>query len=1755
MNSNNTIVGAIFKTVLVLLVLLVSGCGGGGGSDAGGVPGTSGNATVTLSGIATDDPISGGAVSVMDSNGSRLCTATTDTQGAYSCEIDQSALTAGVTVTVTGGSLNGTPFDSQLEAIYGFGDPVEAANVTLVTTLVSRIASAESGSDLISRRDAALQRLTTISLFDREEWNATEPASVGLAQLRYDAAARGMDTVLDEIAADLADDDLSPENMPYFPQAHGSIAALSIAGQAQIAVIDVMEGQAVNTMVQAATFGTENGAINYQLLSGSDGFVLNSSTGALSVPGGSEGTQTARIRAANDAGYRDITANIVAHVPKTVATLITSGAAETLTDDHGLFAVEIPTDDTLPAGTSIRVLRYQDSNGNPVYAFDSDNAPTEGRNVTIHLPDAGLIDVAVPPGSSLATPQSMVKAAAADVEPDDVCNGYASSIKDNYTGWFTYDGLFTIAEVTRVTPDQATDLQQARDNAADTIYSFLVNAQPDDYAAVLCSAPGDITGKIPVLFVHGYTTKGDLGGGGGTEDNVGTWGDFLRLADEWTIGGKDVIPFEFRWRTNARFQDVANDLSNAVYLVSRKTGYKVHIVAHSFGGLLSRTFLQGLTSDAVLANRENVASLTTVGAPHSGIGPSGRDGDLGRNLGGVNGGYGGCNQVSCFQAGTDGYGPDGDTATYEAYVTIYKKDGFSTNEIIESLNDRNNILPSIPIQVLIGLRADSFSSTDVRALSTGDGLISFAGQRMLFNNGTTHLDSEAALRREDNTVPGGASVSEFVLGVNEDIGATQGAEVVGYVMPTYFPGYAHMDYAASDLDKNVFDYVPPPGAYDREVEVYTRDHPTVVAVKAWINGHPTPVVGEQPYFNLTITVVDADGTPIQGAAISVNAPAAQYVGQGTTGDDGVASMTVAFYPNVSYTIIIKGPEGAGYSTVNPTIGTGATPSSQQVAATLARSDVSGYAVLEGSITDQATGQGIDGATLELVLPNSTGVVPIGGDTADSDGWYQVSGVPQTQVMVRATAPGYLAGDWQSVYVGSPTTYRQDLVLGTSAGAPTLPAPSLSLPADGAVEVSTVPTLSWSAVFGADRYWLMIASSPSAFPTDVNATSCQDCLVSGDTAATSYMLPSVFPFGGKSVALTPGATYYWKVQAYSTNGAEFDTQGIYSDVWSFTVADSTDTTTALQVNGFASSYSQTSTLTGTSTYKPTISLTGSGFSSITQISWSCTMPNGTICAGSPYVWTAANWSSKFIVSSDTAASVSPTLLTSTDPEGTYSWTVTFTGAAQSVVKSFSVVYQGAAQVTPPAVPDTLTATALSQSSVALTWRDISDNETGFKIERKTGTNGTFAEITTVGSVSGTGSGGYFENSGLAPSTTYCYRMRAYNAAGDSSYTQESCATTQAAPVVLPSATTGTATNVTTNAATLNGSVNPNGAASGGFFQWGTSTSYGNTTLSQVLNSGTTSVAITADLTGLTAGTTYHFRVVATNANGGTSFGNDQSFTTTPIQATTFSITPGVQSVNEASGAATFTVTRSSGAVAQTVYLSTTQTEGYSNSNDYAGLSNQALSFAVGETSKTVTVSITNDSVVEDSNETFGLIIQQNSSDPVTTYLAKGLFIIVDDDAAVTTLSFTGLSPETVATTTPGYLATLSATGTNFDNVNSITFTWAGPNNGSTTWVRGDADWNSRVTVTSSSAMTLQPVVTASNDPSGTWSWTVRLQDVSGSVAERSFTVNYTAPACSDSIDNDGDGLIDYSGVNPTNPDPGCSSATDTSEFNIGSIGGS
>lgn len=90
---------------------------------------------------------------------------------------------------------------------------------------------------------------------------------------------------------------------------------------------------------------------------------------------------------------------------------------------------------------------------------------------------------------------------------------------------------------------------------------------------------------------------------------------------------------------------------------------------------------------------------------------------------------------------------------------------------------------------------------------------------------------------------------------------------------------------------------------------------------------------------------------------------------------------------------------------------------------------------------------------------------------------------------------------------------------------------------------------------------------------------------------------------------------------------------------------------------------------------------------------------------------------------------------------------------------------------PLPPSNLTGTVASSTRINLSWTDNSTNETGFKIERKTG-SGTYAVVGTTATDVTT-----FNDTGLSQGTIYTYRVYSYNAGGNSpSYSNELALTT-------------------------------------------------------------------------------------------------------------------------------------------------------------------------------------------------------------------------------------------------------------------------------------------------------------------------------------------------------------------------------------------
>ena len=90
--------------------------------------------------------------------------------------------------------------------------------------------------------------------------------------------------------------------------------------------------------------------------------------------------------------------------------------------------------------------------------------------------------------------------------------------------------------------------------------------------------------------------------------------------------------------------------------------------------------------------------------------------------------------------------------------------------------------------------------------------------------------------------------------------------------------------------------------------------------------------------------------------------------------------------------------------------------------------------------------------------------------------------------------------------------------------------------------------------------------------------------------------------------------------------------------------------------------------------------------------------------------------------------------------------------------------------PPSAPSSLTATTASSSQINVAWSNVS-NEDGYKIYRATSSGGSYSQIGTTGANVTS-----YPDNGLPSNTEYCYKVKAYNSAGNSGFSPYDCATT-------------------------------------------------------------------------------------------------------------------------------------------------------------------------------------------------------------------------------------------------------------------------------------------------------------------------------------------------------------------------------------------
>ena len=191
---------------------------------------------------------------------------------------------------------------------------------------------------------------------------------------------------------------------------------------------------------------------------------------------------------------------------------------------------------------------------------------------------------------------------------------------------------------------------------------------------------------------------------------------------------------------------------------------------------------------------------------------------------------------------------------------------------------------------------------------------------------------------------------------------------------------------------------------------------------------------------------------------------------------------------------------------------------------------------------------------------------------------------------------------------------------------------------------------------------------------------------------------------------------------------------------------------------------------------------------------------------------------------------------------------------------------------PSAPIANLATFVASHSFRANWRSVS-GATGYTLD--VATNNSFTNYVTGYHNLNVGNTLSRSVTGLSASTTYYYRVRAYNGNGTSGNSNVVSVTTLP-PTGFPRVITNPATLITGHSATLNGTVDPHGFSTTVYFQYGRTINYGSRTPNQI-KTGNNYQNVTANISALTAHTTYHFRIVGTNTVG-TRYGRDRTFTT-------------------------------------------------------------------------------------------------------------------------------------------------------------------------------------------------------------------------------------------------------------------------------------
>jgi hypothetical protein len=227
--------------------------------------------------------------------------------------------------------------------------------------------------------------------------------------------------------------------------------------------------------------------------------------------------------------------------------------------------------------------------------------------------------------------------------------------------------------------------------------------------------------------------------------------------------------------------------------------------------------------------------------------------------------------------------------------------------------------------------------------------------------------------------------------------------------------------------------------------------------------------------------------------------------------------------------------------------------------------------------------------------------------------------------------------------------------------------------------------------------------------------------------------------------------------------------------------------------------------------------------------------------------------------------------------TYYYKIKAEGTSDAFDSPFTAAVTATTTSAAPNAPSGLSASAVSSSQINLSWTDNSSNETGFEVKRATD-SGFTQNVTWNGGITGT----TYSDTGLSASTTYYYKVRAQGSAQNSAYSAAVSATTSPSGATIPNPPSGlTATAVSNSQVNLSWTDNSNNETG---FEVKRATDSAFTT-NVVWRGGIAGTSFSD--TGLSASTTYYYKVRAEGTAGKSAY-------STAVNATTSgaSLPPGV-----------------------------------------------------------------------------------------------------------------------------------------------------------------------------------------------------------------------------------------------------------------------